>query len=444
MPASIRKPKGTQKNDQASLSEPQNEAEEFVEVSQRIETLTQVLYRMGICDPPQLQVLDNNQIPDLLRHFSILLTCGQKRDRDAKRVTAVTGKLTAAGRLNTMVITQNPYNPKSRVARLEVDRIVKPEKTFEEVINGDRDAKRLSAHIGDLWAAFASCDPTKDPQAYIKLLNFVISRSFRKLHARLEWRGMGELFDKIRQWKPTRSTINQRWVNVPRWLEKCITEFDPPVTMKCNIWTRDDGRKVLQWEFSDETKELWAAILAEMLGELRRAVEEAHNIRKKNGQIARPPTNEEREAIANVGLWSHNLFSYLHWEDSVVQTLLTETDLADNLLSNSPAKLTRDEGSSSNEGAAKSVQTTSDLRDGGLPDAGNVLKGPVNLYAGEAEPTNQQAGKSVGRNPILQIFTGIWSAATTWRRSPKANPIEPDQGNTSPTGDDRGKNGAGE
>ena len=152
---------------------------------------------------------------------------------------------------------------------------------------------------------------------------------------------MGELFDKIRQWQPTRSTINQRWVNVPRWLEKCITEFDPPVTMKCNIWTRDDGRKVLQWEFSDETKELWAAILAEMLGELRRAVEEAHNIRKKNGQIARPPTNEEREAIANVGLWSHNLFSYLHWEEGVVQTLLTETDLADNLLSNSPAKLTR-------------------------------------------------------------------------------------------------------
>ena len=137
MPASIRKPKGTvQKNDQASLSEPHNETEEFVEVSQRIETLTQVLYRMGICDPPQLQVLDNNQIPDLLRHFAILLTCGQKRDRDAKRVTAVTGKLTAAGRLNTMVITQNPFDPKSQVARLGVDRIVKTDKKFEEVING--------------------------------------------------------------------------------------------------------------------------------------------------------------------------------------------------------------------------------------------------------------------------------------------------------------------
>ena len=202
-----------------------------------------------------------------------------------------------------------------------------------------RDAASLSAHIGDLWAVFASCDPAKDPQAHVKLLNFVISRSFRKLRARLqfgEWRCKGVLSDKIRRWQPARSTINPRWVNVPQWLEECITKFNPPVTMKRNIWTRE----VLQWEFSDETKKLWAAILAEILGELRRAVEKAHNIRQKNGQIARP-TTKEREAIANVGLWSHILFLYLYWEEGVVQTLLTETDLADNLLSKSPAKLTR-------------------------------------------------------------------------------------------------------
>jgi len=256
-----------------------------------------------------------------------------------------------------------------------------------------RDAENLGAHIGDLWAAFASCDPAKDPQAHVKLLNFVISRSFRKLRARLqfgEWHCKGGLSDRIRQWQPARSTINQRWVNVPRWLEECITKFNPPVTMKRNIWTRGDGREVLQWEFSDETKTLWAAILAAMLGELRRAVEKAHNIRRKNGQIARP-TNKEREAIANVGLWSQNLFLYLHWEEGIVQTLLTETDLADNLLSNSPAKLTRgtlvtqyftrrwlieeDEGSSLNEGVAKTVQTTSDLCDSGLPDTGKAIKG---------------------------------------------------------------------
>ena len=103
-------------------------------VSQRVETLTQVLRCMRMHGPPQM--FDNNQIPDLLRHFAILLTCGQKGDIDAKRVTAVTGKLTAAGRLNTMVITQNPFDPKSQVARLGVDRIVKTDKKFEEVING--------------------------------------------------------------------------------------------------------------------------------------------------------------------------------------------------------------------------------------------------------------------------------------------------------------------
>ena len=164
----------------------------------------------------------------------------------------------------------------------------------------DRDAESLSAHIGDLWAAFASCDPAKDPQAHIKLLNFVISRSFHKLRARLQFgeRHCRVLSDKIRQLQPARSTINQRWVNVPRWLEECIAKFNPPMMMKRNIWTRDDGREVLQWEFSDEIKKLWAAIIITMLGELRRAVEKAHNIRQKNGQIARP-TNKEREAIAN-------------------------------------------------------------------------------------------------------------------------------------------------
>ena len=138
MPESTQKLKGThQKDGQAPPSEPQNElteAEEFAKVSQRIETLTQVLSRMVINDPPQ--AFDNKQIPDLLRHFAILLTCGQKEDPETKRVIAVTGKHTAAGTLNTMVITQNPRDPESQVACLAVDRIVKPDKKFEEVISG--------------------------------------------------------------------------------------------------------------------------------------------------------------------------------------------------------------------------------------------------------------------------------------------------------------------
>jgi len=135
MPASIQELTGTdQRDDQASPTEPQNEAEEFANVSRRIETLTQVLFRMKIHSPPQ--VFDNDQIPDLLRHFAVLLTCGQGGDGVARRVIAVTGKLTAAGTLNTMVITQNPRDLTSQVASLKVDRIVKADKTFEEVING--------------------------------------------------------------------------------------------------------------------------------------------------------------------------------------------------------------------------------------------------------------------------------------------------------------------
>ena len=104
--------------------------------------------------------------------------------------------------------------------------------------------------------------------------------------------------------------------------------------MRRNILTNGDGREVLQWEFSDESKKLWAEILATMLGEVRRAVEKANNIRKKNGSALRP-TKEEQNAIASVGLWSRNLFSYVNWEEGVVQTILTETDLADSVLPNS-------------------------------------------------------------------------------------------------------------
>ena len=104
--------------------------------------------------------------------------------------------------------------------------------------------------------------------------------------------------------------------------------------MKRNILTNSDEREVLQWELSDETKKLWAEILATMLGELRSAVERANSIRTKYGSIPRP-TKEEQNAIASVGLWSHNLFSYVNWEEGVVQTILTETDLADSVLPNS-------------------------------------------------------------------------------------------------------------
>ncbi|KAL4081204.1 hypothetical protein J3A83DRAFT_4084967, partial [Scleroderma citrinum] len=322
---------------------------EFAKVAQRIETLTQVLRCLRKYSPPQR--FDNSQIHDLLRHFAVLLTCGRKGDIDAKRVTAVTGKLTAEGRLHTMAITQNPFSPQSFVSRLGVDQVIKTNKGFEEVINGDRDAESLSVHIGDLWAAFASCDPAKDPQAPAKLLNFVISRSFRKLRARLqfgEWRCKERLSNKIQQWQPAGSNINPRWVNVPLWLKECVSQF-PSVIMKHRVRIGEDGREVLQWEFSDETRKLWATVLATMLSELRQAVEKAHRIRTRSYSRARP-SKEERDAISNVSLWSYNLFSYIYWEEGIVQTLLTETDLADAML---------DENSSSKEGD-KNILTTAD------------------------------------------------------------------------------------
>ncbi|KAL4065139.1 hypothetical protein J3A83DRAFT_4166339 [Scleroderma citrinum] len=307
-----------------------NEAEEeFTKVAKRIETLTQVLGSMKKCGQPQMS--DDSQIPEFLRHFVILLTCGQWGDPYANRVTAVTGNLTAEGRLNTMAITQNPYDPKSRVSGLGIDRVIKTNKGFEDVINGYRDAENLSVHIGDLWAAFSSYDPDKDPQAPTKLLNFVISRSFCKLYARHEFGKKGwknKLSDKIRQWQPAKSSIGERWVKVPPWLEDCVKQ-SVPVTMNADV----DGEE-LRWEFSDRTKKDWAEILATMLSELRRAVKKAHKIRKKNH--SRPINEAERDAIAMVGKWSERLFSFIDLEGGVVKDLVTKTDMADSVMSSLP------------------------------------------------------------------------------------------------------------
>ncbi|KAL4065134.1 hypothetical protein J3A83DRAFT_4099532 [Scleroderma citrinum] len=330
IPASVKKPKGTgQKNDLATKSKKERKKaeEEFTKVAKRIETLTQVLWCMKKCGQPQMS--DDSQIPEFLRHFVILLTCGQGGDPYANRVTAVTGKLTDEGRLNAMAITQNPYDPKSRVSGLDVNRVIKTNKGFEDVINGYRDAESLSVHIGDLWAAFASCNPAEDPRAPTKLLNFVISRSSRKLHARLEsgeTRCKGELSDKIRQWQPAESSIGQRWVTVPSWLEDCVKQ-PVPVTMNANV----DGEGP-RWEFSDRTQKDWAEILATMLSELRQAVKRAHDIREKNR--AGPMDEEERNAIAMVGVRSQRLFLFIDWEEDVVKDLLTKTDMADFVVPN--------------------------------------------------------------------------------------------------------------
>ena len=118
----------------SKLENERSKAEEFAKVAQRIETLTQVLHRMRKYGPPCM--FEHDQIPDLLRHFAVLLTCGQKGDIDAKRVTAVTGRTTTDARSNTMLITQNPHDPRSPVSRLAVHEIIKPDKTFKEVISG--------------------------------------------------------------------------------------------------------------------------------------------------------------------------------------------------------------------------------------------------------------------------------------------------------------------
>ncbi|KAL4070681.1 hypothetical protein J3A83DRAFT_4372865 [Scleroderma citrinum] len=320
-----------QKNDLAmkSKKEKKKAKEEFTNIAKQIETLTQVLGCMKKCG--QSQMSDNSQIPEFLCHFVILLTCSQEGDPYANRVTAVTGNLTMEGRLNAMAITQNPYDPKSCISGLGIDQVIKMNKAFEDVINGDHDTENLSVHIGDLWAAFASYDPDKDPQAPTKLLNFIISHSFCKLHAHLESGKMcckGELPNKIWQWQPAESSIGERWVKVPSWLEDCIKQ-SIPVMMNANVNGGD-----LRWEFLDKTKKDWAEILATMLSELHQAIKQAHNIREKNHPG--PMDAEKRNMIAMVGKWSESLFLFINLKEGIVKALLTKTDMANSVVPNLP------------------------------------------------------------------------------------------------------------
>jgi hypothetical protein len=77
---------------------------------------------------------DPKDFPSFLRHFVNLFTTGDRKCSEAKKVVAMTGSILPDGKVNTLVVTQNPF-PKSGVENLCIKDVSKSEKSFDEIVD---------------------------------------------------------------------------------------------------------------------------------------------------------------------------------------------------------------------------------------------------------------------------------------------------------------------
>ena len=103
----------------------------FSGVARRIETLTNILQHIHHKKPSTNK---HDGIPPLLRHFTTLLTCGDERDKEAKRIIAVTGTFKNGNMglgVKALVVTQNP-KPSSDV--VVIKKIMIGLTSFDDVV----------------------------------------------------------------------------------------------------------------------------------------------------------------------------------------------------------------------------------------------------------------------------------------------------------------------
>ncbi|KIJ93921.1 hypothetical protein K443DRAFT_376416 [Laccaria amethystina LaAM-08-1] len=134
---------------------------------------------------------------------------------------AVTGSSLTNEELPTLVVTQNPFG-----SEFGVKEKTKSSRTFEEVVNGDKNSK-LPQHISDVWTAIDSYDPNVKGQFHSFCL-FVIARCFRKLSKRVS-RDKGcwgvSVSQKVYEWTP----LSQELEDV-RWITPRMGTSSPPPT----------------------------------------------------------------------------------------------------------------------------------------------------------------------------------------------------------------------
>ncbi|KAJ8580218.1 hypothetical protein M405DRAFT_938840 [Rhizopogon salebrosus TDB-379] len=108
--------------------------EEFVEVENRIRSLTMILNNFGHRVSPSS---DPKGLPSFLQHFANLLSTGHRNSPEAAKVVAVTGFLLPDGKTSALVITQDPSS-KSDVRNLCIEDVSKSRKSFDEIVDLNR------------------------------------------------------------------------------------------------------------------------------------------------------------------------------------------------------------------------------------------------------------------------------------------------------------------
>ena len=102
------------------------------ELEQRIRSLTSMLHKFALQKPPSGQ---RKNIAPFLHHFTTLLTCGSKYDKEANKVIAVAGSVSPNLQARALIVAQNPYL-KSPVKSSRLTTVEKDDRPFKEVVTG--------------------------------------------------------------------------------------------------------------------------------------------------------------------------------------------------------------------------------------------------------------------------------------------------------------------
>jgi hypothetical protein len=132
-----------------------------------------------------------------------------------------------------------------------------------------------------------------------------------------------QLHSKIAEWADESQELETEWINVPDWLIQLLPKS---AHMKSRTLTHG-GKKVVQWEFSDDTKRTWAKLLARILLALNNAFDAARTARGNVEGTESRPTNAEWQAYGEINKWLVVLWSYVQAPHDVVKKLLTKTSL---------------------------------------------------------------------------------------------------------------------
>lgn len=129
--------------------------------------------------------------------------------------------------------------------------------------------------------------------------------------------------EKINDWTPSsQDFVAVRWIDRPPWAHDVQTKYPTGVDGMTSREILKSGQLVTQWEFSAATLKSWAWLLAKILQQLELAV------KAMNVSLEQKLAEEVKEGTGYIAALCRLLYYYVHWEEDVVKTLLTETSLA--------------------------------------------------------------------------------------------------------------------